>query len=133
MGFDLWKEFSAIQPFGKSMEGNTRVEVDSLLFSIWKALQTFSLRQRYAFVLGSNDFLAEFINTGYCNFEELAAYFDVSEEILSDIINFIPLSDEQIGELLSAKLNESVSSQRIWEARAKAKVRLFRCIKQPTR
>ena len=133
MDIDLWEEFFITQSFKNSLEGNTRAEIDSLLYSIWNAAKTLSLRQRYAFLFGSCDFLTEFINSGYCNFEELASYFDVTQDILSDIMNFIPLSDGQIGELLSARLGESVSSQQIWEARAKAKARLFRCIKQPTR
>ncbi len=75
----------------------------------------------------------EFIDAGFCSFKELAAYFEVSEEILSDIMDFLPLSDGHIGELLAAKLNESVTPQQIWEARAKAKARLSRFLKQPTK
>ena len=130
---DLWEALFINVSFKTSLEGNTRAEIDSLLLSIWKAAQNLTLRQRYAFVLQSDCFLIEFINTGYCTFEELAAYFKVPEEIFLDIMNFLPLSDEQIGELLTAKLNESVTSEQIWQARAKAKARLIKFLKQPKR
>jgi DNA-directed RNA polymerase specialized sigma24 family protein len=133
MEADFWDGFSMAVSFKNNLEGNTRAEIDSLLLSIWRASQILTLRQKYSFILHSENFLIEFINTGFCSLEELAVYFEVSNEIFSDIMNFIPLSDRQIGELLEAKLNESVTSQQIWEARAKAKARLLRQMKQPTK
>lgn len=132
MDTNLREALFETQSFENALAGNTRAEVDSLLYIFWKRAQILTLRQRYAFVLGSEDFLVEFINTGYCGFKELAAYFEVTEEIFANILDFIPLSERQIGELLSAKLKESVTSQQIWEARAKAKARLAGFFKQPT-
>lgn len=115
------------------LAGNTQAEADSLLLSLWKRAQILTLRQRYTFVLYNETFLIEFINSRVCGFRELAAYFEVTEEILSDILVFFPLSDGKIGELLRAKLNEDISLRQIWEARAKAKARLAGFSKQPTK
>jgi hypothetical protein len=133
LDIDHWEEFFKLQSFKNSIEGNTRTETDSLILSFWNAAQILSLRQRYAFVLCNENFLIEFINSGYCKFEELASYFDLRPEIFSGIMELIPLSESEIGELLSEKLNVSVTADQIWQARSKAKARLIQHLKQLTK
>lgn len=105
-------------------------DVRSALIRIWEAAQILTLRQRYAFVLQSDDFLLEFTAAGFCSRWELAAYFELGEDEMTDLLRLLPLSDGQIGELLEAKLNESILPQHIWEARSKAKSKLAKAFKQ---
>ncbi|MGI8469515.1 MAG: hypothetical protein ACR2N3_13785 [Pyrinomonadaceae bacterium] len=106
------------------LAGNSLPEIRSLLALVWIAAQTLTLRQKYAYFLQYPDFIVEFIVVGCCSIEELAAYFNATEEKLSEIIDSLPLRDEKIGRLLEEILGEKLSPKQIWEARAKAKAKL---------
>lgn len=114
--------------FGKetpeSLAGNSQPEVCSLLKLVWQAAQTLTLRQKSAYFLPFSDFMVEFIVCKCCSIEELASYFEVSEDELSVIIGELPLSEEQIGKLLEAKIGGKITPKQIWEARSKAKAKL---------
>lgn len=104
--------------------GNSLPEIRSLLALVWIVAQTLTLRQKYTYFLQYPDFIVEFIVVGCCSIKELAAYFNATEEKLSEIIDSLPLRDEKIGRLLEEILGEKIAPKQIWEARAKAKAKL---------
>jgi DNA-directed RNA polymerase specialized sigma24 family protein len=106
------------------IEGNTNAETHSLLAAIWKKCGILSLRQRYAFVLQTGDFLIEFIAAGICRRSCLAEYFELTEDEITELLGFFPLSDDQIIQLIAAKTGTEITTQQLWEARAKAKAKL---------
>ena len=127
---DLRETLFTLSSSHLSLEGNSQIEVNSLLFSIWKAARILSLRQRYVFFLQSEDFLFEFINSGSHIVKEFSAFFDLTEKEIATVLRLVPLTDKQLGELLAAKLGETISLQQIWEAKTKARVKLFKAIKE---
>ena len=70
------------------------------------------------------DLIVEFIVCRCCSLEELAFYFEVSESELSEIIDRLPFSEENIGKLLEEKIGGKITPKQTWEARSKAKARL---------
>jgi hypothetical protein len=120
---------SAVESPG-AIAGNSAPEIRSLLKPVWKAAQSLSLRQKYAYFLPFPDFIVEFIAYRCCSIEELAAYFESSEQELSEIIDALPISEDGIGALLTAKLNQQISMKQLWEARSKAKAKLAERLKE---
>lgn len=118
----------------ETLAGNSAAEIRSLLKLIWKLSQTLSLRQKYSYFLQFRRFIVEFIVYGCCTIKELAAYFEVTEEELSRIIDELPLPDEKIGKLVAVKEpatpGENIPSHKIWEARSKAKAKLAKRLKE---
>lgn len=106
------------------LPGNSKPEICSLLKLVWKAAQSLTLRQKYAYFLPFPDFIVEFIVCKCCSIEELAFYFETNADDFSEIIDRLPLSDENIGKLLEEKTGGKITSKQIWEARSKAKARL---------
>lgn len=122
--------FSVASP--ETVAGNSETEIKSLLHLIWKLAQELSLRQKYAYFLQYPSFIVEFVAAGCCSIKELAIYLEVSRQELSEIIDSLPFSDEEIGELLERKLGgrQKISRKKIWEARAKAKAKLAGRLKE---
>lgn len=112
----------------EKLQGNTRAETCSQLKLVWKAAQTLTLRQKYTFFLQFRHFIIEFILCECCSIEELVRYFETNREELSRIIEKLPLSDDEIGRQLEQKLGEGLSPKQIWEARAKAKIKLAKIL-----
>lgn len=119
----MQQEITEIESY-EVLAGNSKPEICSLLKLVWRAAQKLTLRQKYAYFLPFSDFIVEFILCECCSIEELAFYFEVSESKLSEIIDRLPLSEENIGKLLEAKLGGKIAPKQIWEARSKAKARL---------
>lgn len=119
----MQQEITEIESF-EVLVGNSKPEICSLLTLVWKAAQKLTLRQKYAYFLPFSDFIVEFIVCKCCSIEELAFYFEASESELSEIIDRLPFSEENIGKLLEKKLGGKITPKQIWEARSKAKARL---------
>ena len=108
----------------EELPGNSKPEICSLVKLIWRTAQNLTLRQKYAFFLHFSDFIIEFIVCECCSIRELASYFELSESELSVIIDRLPISEAEIGKLIAAKIGRTMTPKQIWEARAKAKVKL---------
>lgn len=81
-----------------SIEGNSEVEVFSLILAVWQEVCGLSLRQRRALVLHSQELIIYFLQSGI-NDEALAKMLGFESEEWNDIRNRIPLSDVQIAEV----------------------------------
>lgn len=119
----MQQEIIEIESF-EVLAGNSKPEVCSLLKLVWQTAQILTLRQKYAYFLPFSDFIVEFILCECCSIGELAFYFEVNENELSEIIDRLPFSEENIGKLLEEKIGGKITSKQIWEARSKAKARL---------
>lgn len=81
-----------------SVEGDTEIEVFSLIRSVWQDICGLSVRQRRALLLHSQELVIYFLQSGVNN-AELARVMGFSETQWNDIRNGIPLSDIQIAEV----------------------------------
>ena len=81
-----------------SIEGNSEVEVFSLILAAWQEISGLSLRQRRALVLHSQELIVYFLQSGKDD-EDLARMLEFEIAEWNDIRNRIPLSDVQIAEV----------------------------------
>lgn len=81
-----------------SVEGDTEIEVFSLIRSVWQDICGLSVRQRRALLLHSQELVIYFLQSGISN-AELARIMGFRETEWNDIRNRIPLSDVQIAEV----------------------------------
>ena len=81
-----------------SVEGDTEIEVFSLIRSVWQEVCRLSLRQRRALLLHSQELVIYFLQSGINN-EELARVLGFGETEWNDIRIRIPLTDIQIAEV----------------------------------
>lgn len=81
-----------------SVEGDTEIEVFSLIRSVWQDICGLSVRQRRALLLHSQELVIYFLQSGINN-AELARIMGFRETQWNDIRNRIPLSDIQIAEV----------------------------------
>ena len=81
-----------------SVEGDTEIEVFSLIRSVWQDICGLSVRQRRALLLHSQELVIYFLQSGISN-AELARIMGFRETEWNDIRNRIPLSDIQIAEV----------------------------------
>jgi hypothetical protein len=131
MGEEIQKEVLSIES-PDTLIGNSLAEIHSMLALVWIAAQNLTVRQKYAYFLQFRDFIIEFMTAGCCSIEELAEYFEVSRAELAEIINNLPLSDEQMARRLEIKFSAGdgqIQPKQIWEARSKAKAKLARSLK----
>ena len=108
------------------IEGNTGAESNSLMTFLWKAMQELSLRQRFALLLWDKAFIVNLIVGGCCTIGELATFFKLEEKSLRKLIKILPLSDSDLSELLKREFELEVTERQIWNARGKAKKKLYK-------
>lgn len=82
----------------RSVEGDTEIEVFSLIRSVWQDICGLSVRQRRALLLHSQELVIYFLQSGISS-AELARIMGFCETQWNDIRNQIPLSDIQIAEV----------------------------------
>lgn len=80
-----------------TIEGQTEIEVFSLVRSVWQGICTLSLRQRRALLLHSQELIIYFLQTGITE-EQLAETLDFREKDWNDICDRLPLTDAEIAE-----------------------------------
>lgn len=105
-------------------EGNSKVEITSLLQQIWKIVQTFSLRQKYAFLLQKEELIVSLLTHGCCRRKEIAEILDLDKTEFDKIFISLPLNDEAICNLFEEKSGTQLTLRQIWMARGKAKTKL---------
>lgn len=104
-----------------SFTGDTRAEAGSLGRFLFQAIEKLTLRQRYALLLQKNDLIVHLIATGACRIDDLSAALDLSRAEFLKVLQCLPLSDEQIGELWSEGNREILTAKQVREARCKAR------------
>jgi DNA-directed RNA polymerase specialized sigma24 family protein len=102
-----------------SVEGDTEIEVFSLIRSVWQEICGLSVRQRRALLLHSQELVIYFLQSGINN-EELARVMGFGDTEWNDIRNRIPLSDVQIAEV-TRELEETRSLPAIARSVKKAR------------
>jgi DNA-directed RNA polymerase specialized sigma24 family protein len=110
-------------------EGNTDVELRSLLLPLWEAFQTLPIRQKIAFILSNEHFIIELLVNKCCSIKELSDSVNLPEKDFTLLLEKIPLSDEEISRILEKNLKESISTRNVWKARNRAKLNLFQTLK----
>jgi DNA-directed RNA polymerase specialized sigma24 family protein len=80
---------------GSSLEGQTEIEVFSLIHQVWQGICEMSGRQRRALLLHSQELIIYFLQSGITE-KELAAALEFSEEHWCTIRDQLPMTDAQI-------------------------------------
>jgi DNA-directed RNA polymerase specialized sigma24 family protein len=99
-----------------SVEGETDVEVFSLIQQVWQATCNLSLRQRRSLLLHSQELIIYFLQIGITE-NDLAEVLDFSETIWETVRDRLPMTDLEIAEIIEGKAG-SIKKAR-YEARAK--------------
>jgi len=99
-----------------SVEGQTEVEVFSLIQQVWQATCKLSLRQRRSLLLHSQELIIYFLQIGITE-NDLAEVLDFSETIWETVRDRLPMTDLEIAEIIEGKAG-SIKKAR-YEARAK--------------
>lgn len=80
-----------------AIEGQTEIEVSSLIRLVWQGICTLSLRQRRALLLHSQELIIYFLQTGITE-KQLAETLDFSERDWNDVCDRLPMTDAEIAE-----------------------------------
>ena len=111
---------------GSSIEGETGVEVLSMIRSVWQEVSALSLRQRRALLLHSQQLIIYFLQSGVLEIE-LARVLDLDSTEWNEIRSRLPLSDLQIAEVVVGKspaLDLNATARSIKKARHEARTKL---------
>lgn len=108
-----------------SVEGQTEIEVFSLIQQVWQGICQLSLRQCRALLLHSQELIIYFLQSGVTE-KELAQVLELSEGDWNDIRNRLPLTDAQIAKEMEyeGQLVRSSSASSVKKARYDARVKL---------
>lgn len=79
------------------IEGQTEIEVFSLIRLVWQGICQLSLRQRRALLLHSQELIIYFLQTGITE-KQLAETLDFSEKDWNDVCDRLPMTDAEIAE-----------------------------------
>ena len=109
---------------GTAVEGNSQAEIASLLCRVWEIIDAFPVTRKYAYLLGKEELLINFITHGCATRREIAASLRITLPELDRIIGTLPVPDEIIRQQLALKSGAPVSLRQVWTWRAKAKARL---------
>lgn len=107
----------------QSIEGQTEVEVFSLIEQVWQATCRLSLRQRRSLLLHSQELIIYFLQIGIAE-NDLADVLDFSEEVWCKVRDRLPLTDLEIAEIADGTAGS------IKKARFEARVKLERSIRR---
>ncbi|MGH7889062.1 MAG: RNA polymerase sigma factor [Thermodesulfobacteriota bacterium] len=109
-----------------SVEGETEIEVFSLISAVWQEICHLSLRQRRALLLHSQELVIYFMQSGITD-EDLAQVLGMGGGDWNEIRNRLPLSDVQIAEVIISKrpeLDLTATARSIKKARHEARTKL---------
>ncbi len=112
------------------IEGNTELEVRSLLVCVWKVVQSFTLRQKYSILLQNQEFIVDLITTNCCKISDIADALNLEKDMLAQIIRQLPLPDDEICKIFETATGEKITPKQMWESRSKAKVKLLAELKK---
>jgi hypothetical protein len=106
------------------IEGNTNLELSSLLTEMWKSILNQSLREKYSLLLKSREILNHLFAHQCCKIKEAADVLDLTKEEFLEIYQSLPLSDADIAVFLERKLKEPTTSENVMKARQRAKAKI---------
>ena len=108
------------------VEGDTELEVNSLAVSAWDEIKNLSFRQKYALLLQKQELIFYLVASKCCQTDEVALHLQLSNERFLEIFQLLPLPDEKISEIYFEVTNEKLTTKQIWEARSKARTKLYK-------
>lgn len=109
-----------------SVEGQTEIEVFSLISQVWQVICRLSLRQRWALLLHSQELIIYFLQGGITEWE-VAEVLELSGGDWNDIRNRLPLTDAQIAKEIGCAGQRTAflsTAGSIKKARHEARVKL---------
>lgn len=111
-----------------SVEGQTEIEVFSLIHRVWQEICQLSLRQRRSLLLHSQELIIYFLQSGIAE-EELAQMLEFSKSHWYDIRKRLPLTDAQIAKDMECEgpgplIRSSSTAGSVKKARYDARVKL---------
>lgn len=101
-------------------KGNTNMELNLLVSQMWEIIQTQSFFENCALLLKNDELSLHLILYRGCRIEEMAARLRLTETELDEIIKKLPLSDQNISELLMEKFQLKATPAAIRKARQRA-------------
>jgi len=109
------------------IEGQSEIEVFSLVLEVWQKICSLSLRQRQALLFGSHELVIYLLKIGITD-EELAEKLNLTTGVWADVKNRLPLKNVQIAQILKQIGNENsleaiAKSMKKARHEARAKVR----------
>jgi DNA-directed RNA polymerase specialized sigma24 family protein len=110
------------------IEGNSEIELRSLLGQILKSVLDQSLREKYALLLKRRVLLNHLFSYQCCNIREAAEALDLTKEEFIKIYRSLPLSDADIAALLERNLQEPVTAENVLKARQRAKAKIRKAL-----
>ena len=111
------------------VEGNSETESRSITRLLWDAMQILSLREKFVFLMSDQSFVVDLIVVRCCSISELAAFLELSTSEFKKLVAELPLEDGKISEFLRKEFGITLSRKQLWNARGKAKAKLYRAIK----
>ncbi len=109
-----------------SVEGQTDLEVSSLIHAVWQDVCILTLRQRRALLLHSQQLIIYFLQSGIDDME-LAQVLGLADSEWNDIRSRLPLTDAQIAEVnkdSEEKGNPATNAKSVKKARYDARTKL---------
>jgi hypothetical protein len=107
-----------------SAEGDSQMELHSLLTQICKFLQTLSPSELYAVLFKKQELISLLIGYRVFGFREMAELLKLTRAELEQIVEKLPLSDTQIVSLLESAHQLKVSTQSLRKIRERSLVKL---------
>lgn len=106
------------------IEGNSEIELRSLLGQMWKLILNQSLREKYALLLKNRELLNHLFAYRCCNIQEATDVLELTKDEFIKIYRSLPLSDQDIAVILRRQLGEEVSAENVLKARQRAKAKI---------
>jgi DNA-directed RNA polymerase specialized sigma24 family protein len=106
-----------------SVEGQTEIEVSSLIHQVWQGICELSSRQRRALLLHSQELIIHFLQSGITD-RDLAEALQFHEDRWYEIRNQLPMTDAQIARETEGRLIRPSTAGSVKKARYEARVKL---------
>lgn len=101
-------------------EGNTTMELHLLVSRMWEIIQAQSFFENCALLLKNDELTSSLLGYRGCRRSEMATKLQLTETELNVIIGRLPLSDQEIAEILAEKFDLKATPSAIRKARQRA-------------
>jgi DNA-directed RNA polymerase specialized sigma24 family protein len=109
-----------------SVEGQTEIEVFSLIHQVWQEICQMSLRQRRSLLLHSQELIIYFLQSGITE-KELARVLGFTDADWINVRDRLPMTDAEIAEEIEGtdrRIRSTATARSIKKARYEARVKL---------
>lgn len=113
---------------GWGIEGNTNLELRSILKIVWANVVGFSLLEKMAYIFHIDELVDMFLMTGCCGMGEFAEALNLTREEFVVLIENLPLSDKQLIDFIEQKLSVKMKSKQLKDARYRVRLKLTKAL-----